>query len=485
MLATSDQLTPEEILAQKLKAALLQQKTPQPGQSPDGGTTPAPGAPVPGTGQAASAGNDPNKPTPPTIAKPQGMTGAPAAEVQAKPYETDEEWAKANPMAAPAASTFKEPGWKETLGRGLAYGAMEFGRPGEGARANSEWAQELSKERADAQNYPNTLHAAREKFDTQQADLENKRASTAEMEKRTELMGTSPEPKTTREALEAQYRTQIEKGDQKGGAVTLDMMQRLYPKDFKDEDSAEMAKIAPQVLAETGPKPVTPIWGPPGKPPTTYKSTAEAQAAWGQAVDQHAIDLAGKEEAAKAKAAAQNKPAPEVSWQLQETPDGQTVWVNPHTREVKPAEGVEKSGTHARTVAAQEKAVKPFQDTLDEISEAKDFAANPSATNDYGLTMAFIGVTKPESVSKLRLNPQELKLTIGARSSLGDAEAFATRVANGQSLTPEQRQQMISTMEIIEKYAKAGIQKAGAPPAAPAGAPGAAPAAGALPPGWK
>lgn len=139
---------------------------------------------------------------------------------------------------------------------------------------------------------------------------------------------------------------------------------------------------------------------------------------------------------------------------------------NPATGEQKSAPGNLPGTTAAgvgeqnRETAAQEKQVAPHQTNLDEIAEAREFAASPSPTNDYGLLMDYIGLTKPESLGKLRLNSQELKLTLGTRSSLGDLEALGQKIANGQMLTPTQRHDMLKTLAIVEKYEKAAIQRA-------------------------
>lgn len=84
-----------------------------------------------------------------------------------------------------------------------------------------------------------------------------------------------------------------------------------------------------------------------------------------------------------------------------------------------------------------------------ELGLMKQFAAQPSPTNDAAMLMHYIGATKPESMGKIRLNDKEMKLFGGTRSSLGDAEALLTKVANGQMLTPQQRTDMINTMTAI------------------------------------
>lgn len=91
-----------------------------------------------------------------------------------------------------------------------------------------------------------------------------------------------------------------------------------------------------------------------------------------------------------------------------------------------------------------------------ELDLMKQFAAAPSPTNDVAMLMHYIGATKPEAMGKIRLNENEIKLFGGTRSSLGDASALISKVANGQSLTPEQRTDMVNTMTMINQAARRG-----------------------------
>lgn len=92
---------------------------------------------------------------------------------------------------------------------------------------------------------------------------------------------------------------------------------------------------------------------------------------------------------------------------------------------------------------------KAIQDAQNEYKLAQNLVAHPSPTNDLALVMRYIGATKPDSLGKLRLNQNEIDLVMGTRSSLGDLEALAQKVTSGQMLTPQQRQDMLSTMKIL------------------------------------
>lgn len=105
----------------------------------------------------------------------------------------------------------------------------------------------------------------------------------------------------------------------------------------------------------------------------------------------------------------------------------------------------QNAGTDKKTQAAKDAA----DQANDDYSLMQQFAQHPSPTNDLAMVMHFIGATKPESLGKLRLNTNEMKLVFGTRSTLGDVEALGQKLANGQSLTPQQRQGMIDTMKLI------------------------------------
>jgi hypothetical protein len=116
--------------------------------------------------------------------------------------------------------------------------------------------------------------------------------------------------------------------------------------------------------------------------------------------------------------------------------------------------GISLKGLGDREQTAADKKNKPYEDIMEQADEAREFARNPSPTNDFGLLMDFIGVTKPESVGKLRLNQNEIQLVLGTRSSMGDLEALGNKIANGQLLTPKQRNDMLNTIGIMENHAK-------------------------------
>jgi len=121
---------------------------------------------------------------------------------------------------------------------------------------------------------------------------------------------------------------------------------------------------------------------------------------------------------------------------------GQTVQPGSTTAAGFNSESVSQHKTDEAQQQAQQQATKDYQ-------LAENLASHPSPTNDLALVMHYIGATKPDSIGKLRLNQNEIDLVMGTRSSFGDLQAFAQKVKSGQSLTPQQRQDMLATMKIL------------------------------------
>lgn len=140
-------------------------------------------------------------------------------------------------------------------------------------------------------------------------------------------------------------------------------------------------------------------------------------------------------------------------------PDGTRKAVSIRAGDVIPQGALSLSGQNSETVNSDKKgqaAEEAARNMDDELGLMKQFAAQPSPTNDAAMLMHYIGATKPESMGKIRLNENEIRLFGGTRNSLGDAEALLTKVSNGQSLTPKQRQDMINTMTAITQATHRG-----------------------------
>lgn len=489
-------------------------------------------APVQATQQQPTDNPDEQKPAPPTITPvtPQGAPKAPAAGggpgQQKPPYITDEDWARQNPGAVPALPSYQAPGKRSTLLHMLAYGATGFANPALGATLARDWTKgnQDKQDAADTAkaNYPQTIHSARQKAETDAATLEHTKTETANLQSEIDNRGKPvPRQNNPREQMEQDYADQVRKGDEAKAKVTLDILTRTYPENLKNQDAAEMAKIPPQILTQSGPKPVTPSYAPPGQPPKVYPSTAEAQAAWGEHVQElqtkatsettkldpliesqigpqpqrehfqvgpigdaaftaanKAWGVAGQHLKSQAELAGKEAPA----WQLDEDPDGKPVWVNPHTREVKPANNVQRPGTHAKDEAATKKEDAPLQDVIDKQKELQGLAAEKTGPGDIALTLGFIEATRPKA--GFRMTQTEWNMILKkTRSSLGDAQALLHNVESGQLLTDTQRSQMLDTVGMVAKIAqerldrnKAGRSGTGTQPAA--GQPAAGPQPG-------
>lgn len=117
-----------------------------------------------------------------------------------------------------------------------------------------------------------------------------------------------------------------------------------------------------------------------------------------------------------------------------------------------PEGAVTASGLSGENVATEKQdaaAKKARDDAQKEYQLAEQLVKNPSPTNDVALIMRYIGATKPDSLGKLRLNNNEIRLVEGTRSSLGDLEALAAKVTSGERLTDKQRHDMLDTMRIL------------------------------------
>lgn len=121
---------------------------------------------------------------------------------------------------------------------------------------------------------------------------------------------------------------------------------------------------------------------------------------------------------------------------------GQSVAPGSTTTSGFNSETVAKDKTVATAKKAQDDATKDYQ-------LVQTLAANPSPTNDLAIVMHYIGATKPDSLGKLRLNNNEVGLVLHTRSSLGDLDALANKISNGQMLTSDQRKDMLNTMRIL------------------------------------
>lgn len=107
------------------------------------------------------------------------------------------------------------------------------------------------------------------------------------------------------------------------------------------------------------------------------------------------------------------------------------------------------SSINVKEAEATQAEQKARADAQKEYQLAQTLVAKPSPTNDLALVMRYIGATKPDSLGKLRLNQNEVNMVLGTRSLFGNLEALEEKVRNGQMLTPQQRKDMLNTMQIL------------------------------------
>lgn len=414
-------------------------------------------APVMATPQGPTDNTDPNKPPPQTLTPitPQASTNSSTsptggAAPPKQPYQTDQDWAAANPGAVPSLTPQPD---KLTIGQKL-KDTFAYGMPFWDARK-----QQAAQAATDQRNYPQTLHAAREKEELAAATLQKTRSEAANFQSEADERG-QPKPVTLdpRKQLEADFIKQTQANDPQA-KTTEDMLHRLYPQDFKAADDAEMAKIPPPILAQVGPKPTTPSFSMPGQPPHLYTSTEEAQAAWGKAIGDTTqtaeVALAG----AKKKAEEANTPHPEAEGTLEQGEDanGNPIFYNNKSgKEVAPPSGFEPKGTAAKADAAAEKQAP--------MEAAKDYAhtylqgGNFTGPGDEALLEQFFELTKPST--GFRMNQNQIKILLDSRSFMESVSARAHHLIspNAPWFDDTQRQHIVKTMDDIAT-AKEGAQK--------------------------
>lgn len=112
-----------------------------------------------------------------------------------------------------------------------------------------------------------------------------------------------------------------------------------------------------------------------------------------------------------------------------------------------------------KQTAAQAKTNKPFQDVVNDVDEAKEFAGQKTGYGDYGLVMKFVDATKPSS--GFRFNQTEAGQIYGARSI---ADKFRVAYESGKTgilLSDTQRDQILKALEVPYNAAQKHLQGGG------------------------
>ena len=145
------------------------------------------------------------------------------------------------------------------------------------------------------------------------------------------------------------------------------------------------------------------------------------------------------------------------SWQIAEGADGKPVLFNSKTAETKAApNGVEKSGTHDKQAAAQEKLIGPARDAQ---QFADDYLKSGVFTGpkDEALMEKFFELAKPSS--GFRMSQQQIDMLKNARSWMGSVEAKARHAISGTWFSDDQRNQIAGAMKSLADAKMKGHQQ--------------------------
>lgn len=146
----------------------------------------------------------------------------------------------------------------------------------------------------------------------------------------------------------------------------------------------------------------------------------------------------------------QAKPAKESgTFTLAEDGQGNPVLFNSKTGETKPApNGLAKSGTFSKNKAAQDKVTEPVTAAQ---QYANDYLTNGVFTGpgDEALQEKFFELAKPST--GFRMTQQQMDMLNNSRSWFNTAEAKELHAKTGQWFSPDQRQQIVSTMNDLAK----------------------------------
>ena len=135
------------------------------------------------------------------------------------------------------------------------------------------------------------------------------------------------------------------------------------------------------------------------------------------------------------------------TWQFAEK-DGKSVLLNSKTGQIKSADGLEKSGTEAKQQALYEKNIAPVKSAME---YANNYAQNGVFTGpgDEALQEQFFSMAKPSS--GFRMTKPQIDMLQESRNWMNSAEAKALHAKTGQWFTPEQRNQIVGTMNALGK----------------------------------
>ena len=114
--------------------------------------------------------------------------------------------------------------------------------------------------------------------------------------------------------------------------------------------------------------------------------------------------------------------------------------------------GAETSTQFGQEPSKIQKLVQPFDDLVSAADQAHQYAAQNTAPGDAALLLKYVDAVKP--TKGFRLTNTELNMFAHTRGVLGDMQALGQRVNNGQMLTPEQKTNMLTIIDMSANHAK-------------------------------
>ena len=145
------------------------------------------------------------------------------------------------------------------------------------------------------------------------------------------------------------------------------------------------------------------------------------------------------------------------TWQLAEDKDGKPIFYNSKTGDVRDAEGIQRTGTHAKATAGEASEEMA-------INYGNDYLSNGifTGSGDEALQEKFFELAKPKT--GFRMSQPQMDMLQNSRSWMNSVEAKTRHLTRGTWFSNEQRTQIVQTMR---QLAAARQQATGAGGTAP------------------
>ena len=433
------QATPDDVRRQLLMRALAQGGGMLGAQPPQTGAaqvapaaTPNVGTPTPTTPQAQG--------TPPS-ATPASTTAPDADKTRAASPQllTEEQYSQQNPLPA---STFQEPSLKNRLAHGLFFGMQEFGRPGEGAKAEQDWENQTQQQRQAASPI-----SRQKEQDTRYSGYvkQNQETALAEQEMaKAEALKHPPEHEKL--SVDEQTAEAIQNNDQAKLDSIIDVKARLWqaehPEDKTPKDAFQLAlkenpqltyqgfqelqakatrqgALKPEIVSQVGPEPQAKDY-PQGEKDPKFLSDSKA---WGQAYETALNSEAGAQGAARGAAYQRNR-----MYNVLDTSQGNRP-IMASGADIQDNPGRFLSGPQGTQAVSKEALVQDIKATIGNVGESLT-----------GMQKAGEGFDSPTRAA----------LAASLADPSGSAGQFFQSVPRGVLLSPQQQQYVIDIFQLRE-----------------------------------